>query len=43
VIGHAATFARTHDGGATRETARVPGEDTTLQFRDFYEVIANVA
>ena len=43
VSGHAATFARTLDGGATWEAARVQGADTALQFRDVYAVSANVA
>ena len=43
VSGHAATYARTVDGGATWQAARVPGADTTLQFRDVYAVDANTA
>ena len=43
VSGHAATFARTVDGGATWQAAQVRGADTTLQFRDVYAVSANVA
>jgi photosystem II stability/assembly factor-like uncharacterized protein len=43
VSGHSATFARTVDGGATWQAGRVPGADTTLQFRDVYALDANTA
>ena len=43
VSGHGATWARTLDGGVTWQAARVPGADTTLQFRDVYGVSAQVA
>jgi len=36
VSGHGATYARTVDGGATWQAARVPGVDTALQFRDVH-------
>ncbi len=43
VSGHSATYARTLDGGATWQAARVPGPDTTLQFRDVYAVDGSTA
>ena len=43
VSGHSATFARTVDGGVTWQSARVPGADTTLQFRDVRALDANTA
>lgn len=43
VSGHAATWARTLDGGLTWQAARVAGADTALQFRDVYAVSADVA
>lgn len=43
VSGHSATYARTLDGGATWQAARVPGADTSLQFRDVYAVDASTA
>lgn len=43
VSGHAATYARTVDGGATWQTGRVPGADTTLQFRDVFALDASTA
>ncbi|MEK6767875.1 MAG: hypothetical protein AABY85_02680 [Gemmatimonadota bacterium] len=42
VSGHAATYARTTDGGATWQAAIVPGADS-LQFRDVYAVSARTA
>jgi photosystem II stability/assembly factor-like uncharacterized protein len=42
VSGHAGTFARTVDGGATWRAGRVPGADT-LQFRDVHAVSADTA
>jgi photosystem II stability/assembly factor-like uncharacterized protein len=43
VSGHSATFARTVDGGRTWQAGRVPGADTTLQFRDVYALDADNA
>jgi photosystem II stability/assembly factor-like uncharacterized protein len=43
VGGHRATYARTIDGGATWESAQMPGVDTTIQFRDVHAVSADVA
>ena len=42
VSGHAGTFARTLDGGATWRAARVAGADS-LQFRDVHAASADVA
>ena len=42
VSGHAGTYARTLDGGATWTAGRVPGADT-LQFRDVHAVSADTA
>jgi photosystem II stability/assembly factor-like uncharacterized protein len=42
VSGHAGTYARTVDGGATWTTGRVPGADT-LQFRDVHAFSADTA
>ena len=42
ISGHAATFARTVDGGVTWEVGVVPGPDT-LQFRDVHAVDADTA
>ena len=42
VSGHAGTYARTTDGGATWRAGRVPGADT-LQFRDVHAVDARTA
>lgn len=42
VSGHAGTYARTTDGGATWHAAVVPGADS-LQFRDVYAVSADTA
>ena len=42
VSGHAGTWARTLDGGATWTAGRVPGADT-LQFRDVHALSADVA
>jgi photosystem II stability/assembly factor-like uncharacterized protein len=42
VSGHAGTFARTLDGGATWTASRVPGADT-LQFRDVHAASADTA
>ena len=42
VSGHAGTYARTLDGGATWTSGRVPGSDT-LQFRDVHAVSADTA
>ncbi len=43
VSGHSATWGRTVDGGTTWETGRVPGADTSLQFRDVYGMSATTA
>ena len=43
VSGHRATYARTTDGGATWESAQLPGVDTLIQFRDVHAVSATVA
>jgi photosystem II stability/assembly factor-like uncharacterized protein len=42
VSGHAGTWARTLDGGATWTAGRVPGADT-LQFRDVHALSADLA
>ncbi len=42
VSGHAGTWARTTDGGATWRAGHVPGADT-LQFRDVHALSADVA
>src|SRR5688500_1626237 len=42
VSGHAGTYARTTDGGATWIPGRVPGADT-LQFRDVHAIGADTA
>jgi photosystem II stability/assembly factor-like uncharacterized protein len=42
VSGHAGTWARTLDGGATWSVSRIPGADT-LQFRDVHAVSADRA
>lgn len=42
VSGHAGTWARTLDGGATWSAGRVPGADT-LQFRDVHALSADLA
>ena len=43
VSGHNATYARTTDGGRTWHAARVPGVDSTLQFRDVHALDARTA
>ena len=43
VSGHNATYARTEDGGRTWHAARMPGVDSTLQFRDVHALDARTA